>query len=123
MYYSTAGLRIGDNPVDTGSTIPITNVGSGATGNQGIACLTDSPSTAEWFFPDGSTVPLGSSGRADPNTISSFRQTNAITLNRGDGVLTPAGPYCCGSEAKVNERLCITIGKYKSVHGSELVKL
>ena len=118
IYYSTAGFRIGhDDPVTPGSTIPMTNVGpSGVGSGLGLSplfCFTSSPSTAVWLFPDGIIVPPATqtSFTAPPNTIQSRDQGNLISLHRGDGFISPAGQYCCGSETNVNERLCVTLGK------------
>ena len=119
-YYSTAGLMIGDdNPVTPGSTIPITNVGPGGVGRglgvSALACFTASASTAVWLTPDGNTVPLQTdtqtSFTAPPNTIQRREQGPFLTLHRGDGFISPAGQYCCGSVTNANQRLCVTLGK------------
>ena len=78
-----------------------------------LFCYTPSPSTAVWLFPNGSTVPPPTqvSFTSPPNTIQSRVQGSLITLHRGDGFITPAGQYCCGSATNVNKRLCVTLGK------------
>ena len=99
-----------DYPAD--SAILITAVGAGGGSGAALACFTASPSTAEWYYPDGTTVPLGSSPAAD-NTIISLRQGAAITLHRGDGATSPTGLYCCGSHTlPVDMRLCIKLRKF-----------
>ena len=118
IYYSTALLRIGDDVIAAGSTIPMTNVGPGGLIERGLGitplfCSTTSPSTAVWLFPDGTIVPPATqaSFTAPSNTIQSRIQSNLISLHRGDGFIAPAGQYCCGSATNVNERLCVTLGK------------
>ena len=119
--YLTAGFRIGDVDIVAGSTIPMTNVGPGGArertglGISPLFCDTTSPSTAVWLTPDGNTVPLQTDTQtsfiAPPNTIQRREQGFLITLHRGDGFISPAGQYCCGSRTNVNERLCVTLGK------------
>ena len=119
IYYSTAGFRIGDDDIVAGSTIPMTNVGPGGLSERGLGltplfCFTDSASTAVWVRPDGNIVPsqADTSFIAPPNTIQSHDQGNTIiSLHRGEGFISPAGQYCCGSANNVNERLCVTLGK------------
>ena len=120
IYYSTAGFEIATTTVVTGSTIPMTNVGPGGPdgaprglGLSPLFCFTDSASTAVWLFPNMNIVPPSTqvSFTAPPNIIQSRRQGNLISLHRGDGFITPAGQYCCGSATNVNERLCVTLGK------------
>ena len=99
----------------------MTNVGAGGVerglgiGLSPLFCYTASPSTAVWVFPNGNVVPpvpsTQTSFAAPPNTIQSRRQGGLISLHRGDGFITPAGQYCCGSATIVNERLCVTLGK------------
>ena len=115
VYYLTAGLRIGDDDIMAGSTIPMTNVGPGGLSERGFGftplfCFTASPSTAVWVFPGGKIVPPRTQEgfTAPSDTIQSIRQGNLISLHRGDGFISPAGEYCCGSETNVNERLCVT---------------
>ena len=117
IYYSTAGLMIGDDDVVTpGSTIPMTNVGPAGVGRglglSALACFITA-STAVWLTPDGDIVPLQTqtSFTAPPNTIQRREQGSFLTLHRGDGFISPAGEYCCGSLTNVNERLCVTLGK------------
>ena len=104
--------------VTPGSTIPMTNVGPGGAerglGLTALACLTPNVSTAVWLTPNGSIVPpqTQTSFTAPPNTIQSRKEVwDFITLHRGEGFITPAGQYCCGSRTNVNERLCVTLGK------------
>ena len=121
VYYLTARFMIGDDEfVVTGSTIPMTNVGPGGGVERGLGrsplfCFTPSPSTTVWLFPAGNIVPpppsTQTSFTAPPNTIQSRVQGNLLTLHRGDGFISPAGQYCCGSATTVNERLCVTLGK------------
>ena len=88
--------------------ILITAVGPGGTATPALACFISDPSTAEWYYPDGSIIPLGS-GSGD---IYSNRQATAITLHRGNGATSPTGLYCCGSPTlPVDQRLCITLCK------------
>ena len=118
-YYSTAGFRIASTIVDPGSTIPMTNVGPGGAeqgvGLSSLVCSTPSPSTAVWEFPNKNIVPLAPSTQASftapPGTVQSRDQNSVITLHRGEGFISPAGEYCCGSPTNVNERLCVTLGK------------
>ena len=119
IYYSTALLRIGDDVIAAGSTIPITNVGPGGLSGRGpgitsLFCFTASPSTAVWLFPNGAIVQpppsTQTSFTAPPDTIQSRDQVSLISLHRGDGFISPAGQYCCGSATNVNERLCVTLG-------------
>ena len=117
--YSTAGFRIGDVDIVAGSTIPMTNVGPGGIGMglglSALACFTPSASTAVWLFPNGSIVQpppsTQTSFTAPPYTIQSRDQMSLISLHRGEGFISPAGQYCCGSAYNVNERLCVTLGK------------
>ena len=119
IYYSTAGFRIGDDDIVAGSTIPMTNVGPGDVGRglglSPLFCFTPSPSTTVWVFPDGNPVQpppsTQTSFTAPPNTLQSRDQFNLLSLHRGEGFITPAGQYCCGSATNVNERLCVTLGK------------
>ena len=95
------------------SAILITDVGRGGDSGAALACFISDTSTAEWYYPDRSIVPLGSSPAAD-NTIISLRQLTsmAITLHRGNGATSPTGLYCCGSPTvSVDQRLCITLGE------------
>ena len=90
----------------------ITTVGAGGSASPVLACFISDPSTAEWYFPDGTIVPLGSSPAAD-NTIISLRQSTAITLHRGNGATSPTGLYCCGSPTlPVDQRLCINLREF-----------
>ena len=117
--YSTALLKIGDDTVTPGSTIPMSNVGAGGVerglGLSPLFCFTPSSSTAVWLFPDGNPVQpppsTQTSFTAPSNTIQSRVQSNLISLHRGDGYIILAGEYCCGTETNVNERLCVTLGK------------
>ena len=117
LTYSTAGLAIATTIVSPDSTIPITNVGpcgvERGLGLSALACLTTIPETTVWLFPNGTIVPLRTQEgiTAPSNTIQRLRQGFIITLHRGDGSITPAGQYCCGSATNMNERLCVTLGK------------
>ena len=89
--------------------ILITAVGVGGGASPSLACFTADPTTAEWYFPDGSIVPLAP-GTSD---IISNRQAIAITLHRGNGVTSPIGLYCCGSPTRpVDQRLCINLREF-----------
>ena len=123
IYYLTAGFRllgeVGDVDVTPDSTLPITHVGPGGVGRglgrSVLFCFTPSPSTAVWLTPDGNIVAsqtdTQTSFTAPSNTIQSREQGGLISLHRGDGFISPAGQYCCGSETNMNERLCVTLGK------------
>ena len=120
IYYSTAGFRIGDDVIMAGDTIPITNVGPGGLIERGLGftplfCSTASAGTAVWVFPDGNIVPPQAdtqvSFTAPPNIIQSRVQGSFLSLHRGDGFISPAGQYCCGSATIMNQRLCVTLGK------------
>ena len=119
IYYSTAGFRIGDDDIVADSTIPMTNVGPGGVGRglglSPLFCFTPNPFTAVWVFPDGNIVPLQTdtqtSFTAPPNIIQSRIQGSLLSLHRGDGFISPAGQYCCGSATDMNQRLCVTLGK------------
>ena len=105
-------LAIGNNDNLQGSTIPITAVGEGGPSSPALACFISNPATAEWYFPNGNTVPIGSTPPAS-NTIVSLRQSEAITLHRGNGATSPTGLYCCGSPTlPVDQRLCITLREF-----------
>ena len=72
--------------------------------------------TAEWYYPDGTVVPLRQGSSSAPGTITSLRQPTAITLHRGNGALSPTGLYCCGSPtASVDHRLCIHLGELQNI--------
>ena len=87
----------------------ITAVGAGGGASPALACFTVDPNTAEWYFPDRSIVPLGSSS----SDIYSNRQTIAITLHRQNGATSPIGLYCCGSPiVPVDQRLCINLREF-----------
>ena len=102
-----------------GSTIPMTNVGADGdqqgVGLSSLVCTIASPGTAVWLTPDGTVVPLQTdtqtSFTAPPNTIQRRDQESFLTLHRGEGFISPAGQYCCGSATNVNQRLCVTLGK------------
>ena len=108
---------IGSTGLTPGSTIPMTIVGAGGIdrglGLSALACITPGFSTAVWLTPNGNQVPPRTQEgyTAPPNTIQSLRQEYIITFHRGDGFITPAGQYCCGSATNVNQRLCLTLGK------------
>ena len=119
IYYLTAGFMIGDDdPVTPGSTIPMTIVGAGGVGRglglSALACFITA-TTAVWLTPDGDIVPLQTdtqtSFTAPNNTIQRREQGSFLTLHRGEGFITPAGQYCCGSATNANERQCVTLGK------------
>ena len=116
VHYSTAEIIIATTSVAPGTAFSITDVGTGESGSPPLRCLTSSPSTAVWLFPSGSTVPLGSNPVAPHGTIISVRQSTSINLYRGDGAITPAGQYCCGSPTFASQRLCVTLSK--SILGS-----
>ena len=100
--------------------ILITAVGAGGNSGGALACFTEVSSTAEWYFPDGTVVPLGSSSAAD-NAIISVRQSIAITLHRGNGATSPIGLYCCGSPTlPVDQRLCINLREFIVLYPANL---
>lgn len=100
-------LAIGPRDYPHNSEIDLRAVGPGGhPPNAALACFIPDPSTAEWYFPNGSVVPLGPSS---DNFISYRGQTN-ITLNRQNNSIYPTGRYCCGSiTLPVEQRLCITL--------------
>ena len=90
------------------SAILITAVGAGGTATPALACFISDTSTAEWYYPDSSVIPVGFSS----SDIYSNRQDTAITIHRPTTATSPTGLYCCGSPiVPVDQRLCITLCK------------
>lgn len=110
-FYTALPTRLAIGPTDylSNSEILITEVGPGGPVAPALACFTCNPSTAEWYFPDGSVITLDTNA----GDITSYRQSSAITLHRRNDATSPTGLYCCGSPAlPLDQRLCITLCKY-----------
>ena len=111
-------LQIGPIPVPVNSEIVITDIGRGGMVSQALACFTDGirRDDADWLFPNGTALPK-ETRFADPDEILSIVQPIAITLHRGNSVLSPTGQYCCVIPPNITYntmevRLCVNTGKF-----------
>ena len=100
------------------SVIPITEIGE-TTSNSGLQCNTDRrPCCAtlpfrfgEWYFPDGTAVPiLGAAttfyrSRGDEGTVNLNRLSTSVT--------SPTGWFCCEvpDNSEVVQTICANIGE------------
>ena len=115
VYLSLKGEVYANN-----SAIPITEIGeTNTTSNTALQCIADrrpccqTPPTrfGEWYFPDGTTVPVQGSAM----TFYRNRGDNGIiNLNRiNTNIISPTGLFCCEMPDAIGViyRVCANIGK------------
>ena len=93
---------------------------------QALQCITDRrpccaafmARTGEWFFPNGSLVPVQGTVK-DGNRATTFYRDRGddgtVNLNRVNAnVMMPTGLFCCevSNALNITQRLCIKIGKF-----------
>ena len=120
VYLTLRGVVYANN-----SVIPITEIGETdiqyGTSNSGLQCNTDRrPCCAtlpfrfgEWYFPDGTAVPiLGAAttfyrSRGDEGTVNLNRLNTSVT--------SPTGQFCCEvpNASDIVQTVCANIGEYK----------
>ena len=116
VYLSLRGVVYGNN-----SIIPMTEIGetySDTMSNTGLQCITDRiPCCAsvlnrfgEWYFPDGTVVPVQS---VATTFYRNRRDDGTVNLNRlNTNVMMPTGLFCCEvpDASDRTQRVCANIG-------------
>ena len=108
MYLSLKGVVYDNN-----SFVTITEIGEGG---DSIKCISDrmccchSPRFGEWYFPNGSAVPIP----FDATSFYSLQSDGFVDLNRLNSNITrPVGQFCCvlPDATDVYQTLCINLSK------------
>ena len=70
----------------------------------------------EWYFPDGTTVPIEGEGENGATTFYRNRgDDGSVNLNRlNSDVMSPTGLFCCEvpDANDINKTVCINIGGF-----------
>ena len=114
VYLSLRGVIYANN-----SVIPITEIGeTNSTSNSGLQCITDRipccrtpPRFGEWYFPNGTAIPLQS---AATTFYRSRGDDGTVNLNRlSTSVMYPIGMFCCEvpDATETTQRVCTNIGE------------
>ena len=110
------------------SIIQITNIGQtdpNTSQNEGLQCITDRMpccetepnNSGEWYFPNGTTVPI------QDRAASFYRNRGGdgtVNLNRAaSDVILPTGLFCCviPDVTDTLQRVCATISKFDTADG------
>ena len=122
-------MCIRDRLYANNSVISITEIGqtdismsASQNSNNGLQCITDrmpccrfGPNTAgEWFFPDGTMVPIRVLGTATTFYRNRGSDDGTVNLNRINTiVMSPTGLFCCvvPDAIDIDQTVCITLGK------------
>ena len=80
------------------SVVPITEIGT--TSNTGLQCITDRrpccgtppDRLGQWYFPNGTTVPIAGGSTTFYRTRG---DDGTVNLNQPSGVMSPTGLFCC----------------------------
>lgn len=119
---SLRGIEYPNNSIisitEIGETDPTTNL------NDGLQCITDRTPccrfqyrVGEWFFPNGTKVPLrGGSGATSATTFYRNRGYDDGTVNLNHvspDVLSPTGRFCCvvPDANDISQTVCVIISK------------
>ena len=107
------------------SVILITEIEeTNATSNNGLQCITDrmpccaagGARAGEWFFPDGSLVPVIGRGQHRATTFYRSRgDDGTVNLNRlNSDVMMPTGRFCCvvPDDSSTDVTVCANIGEW-----------
>lgn len=91
MYLSLRGTGIAN-----GSNVLITDIGEAENAllcftNLTFCCDSEFNRTGEWFFPNGSAVPI----KIQSDGLYRNRGPRVVRLNRKNGTQSPTGLYCC----------------------------
>ena len=118
VYLSLNGTNYPNN-----SVISITEIGEtdpNSNQNDGLQCITDRRPccrfryrVGEWFFPNGTKVPMRGSG-ATTFDRNRGRDDGTVNLNRlSTDVMSPIGLFCCvvPDANDVSQTVCATISK------------
>ena len=100
------------------SAIQITEIGgTNTTSNTGLQCITDKMMCCgtppnrfgEWYFPDGTTVPVQGSAISFSRNRGDGGRVNLNRVNTG--VMSPIGLFCCEvpDATETMQRLCANI--------------
>ena len=93
--------------------------------NNGLQCITDKPNCCrvnaikigEWYFPNGTAVPILGYGNNSAITFYRNRGYNdsTVNLNRvSSNVMSPTGNFCCKvpDSVDINHTVCANISEF-----------
>ena len=102
--------EIGETDVDSLSPPPNSNNGLQCITDRIPCCRSHQNRTGEWFFPNGTVVPI----RVNAETFYRNRgQDGTVNLNHlNTNVMSPGGLFCCvvPDATGINRTLCANIG-------------